>query len=302
MKYLLIKNPGSRSGNGRKLWNIWESELTKADVDYSSVCTNGLGHAFSLAKETNSEVVVAVGGDGTINEVIDGVMQSNKKKKMGVLYSGTSPDFCKFHKIPIKPDMAVNALLADISADVDVARITYVDFLGHKRVAHFGCSCNIGMGASIARLSNKLRSYFGDTFGTGLSAIITILRNRNVDLNLIINGEDFYIEKVNNFTIAKNPFIASGLKLNVDLSKDDGKLSVFAMYNRNILEILFLLPKFYNGSVTKSKDIFYNECTEIIIESSETQEIEFDGDPRGFLPAKIELLPKALTLVGGSNE
>ncbi|MCX6344155.1 MAG: diacylglycerol kinase family protein [Armatimonadetes bacterium] len=303
MRYMLIMNPGSRSGKGQRLWRIWESGLTRTNIDFTCVSTDGMGRAMELARSADFDVVVAVGGDGTINEILDGVIQSgNPNLQMGVLYSGTSPDFCKFHGIPIEPDQAVNALLSGRNRKVDVARITYHDERGRQITAHYGCSCNIGMGASVARFANKWRRYLGDSLGTGAGVIYTLAKNARVDIDLNIDGNICCLPGVNNLTIAKNPYIASGLKLALDISADDGKLCVFAMHGQGRMGVIRLLPKFYSGSVTGAKGMFLQECRSVTVTSKESTEIEFDGDPRGYLPVSIEILPQALTLIGGSNE
>jgi len=112
MNALLIMNPGSRSGKGKRLWPFWESGLKKRGIIFDSVITDNPGKAFEFARNAlNYNTVIAAGGDGTINEVLDGVIQSGRKNlRMGVLYSGTSPDFCKFHGIPTHPAAALEAL------------------------------------------------------------------------------------------------------------------------------------------------------------------------------------------------
>jgi diacylglycerol kinase family enzyme len=303
MSFLLIMNPGSRSGKGKLLWETWESGLRAADADYECVHTERLGHARELARAAKADVVVAVGGDGTINEVLDGAIQSGRSDlRMGVLYSGTSPDFCRFHGIPLEPKKAVEALLSGRVRAVDVARITYHDAQNAEQVAHFGCSCNIGMGASIARFANKWRRYLGDVPGTGSGLICTIARNLRVDLDLELNGSVRHLSAVNNLSVAKNPYIASGLKLRLPLDSDDGKLYLVGIHGRGRLGILKLLPGFYDGSVTDASGVFVEECNSVCIYSKSVQEIEFDGDPRGYLPARIEILPKALKLIGGTDE
>jgi diacylglycerol kinase family enzyme len=300
VKYLLIMNPGSRSGKGQRLWETWKSGFDLAGIEYKCVYTERIGHAIELARTAVSDVVVAVGGDGTINEVLDGVIQSdNPDLKMGVLYSGTSPDFCRFHGIPIDPAEAVKALLSDRFRRVDVAEISYFVASGQEVTAHFGCSCNIGMGASIARFANRWRRYLDDTLGTGLGVITTIVRNCRVDVDMEIDGVKKHLTAVNNLTIAKNPYIASGLKLQIGLQADDENLKIVGMHGRSRLGIFRLLPKYYSGSVTAVEGIYVQECQQVTISSEKTQEIEFDGDPHGYLPVRIRILPKALTLIGG---
>ncbi len=296
-------NPGSRSGKGQRLWQHWETALQAAGADYTCSYTKGIGHAVSLARESQASTVVAVGGDGTINEVLDGVMQSgNPELQMGVLYSGTSPDFCRFHGIPIEPQKAVAALLVGHVRKVDVARIEYHDVEGKAVTAHFGCSCNIGMGASVARYANMWRRYLGDILGTGAGVIRTIATNARLDTELEIDDVPQQLSAVNHLTVAKNPYIASGLKVDVDLKPDDGKLVLIGIHGKSRLGILAMVPSFYSGSVANVRGVILTEAHTVCIRAKGAQEIEFDGDPRGYLPAQITLLPKALSLIGGQDE
>lgn len=297
-------NPGSRSGRGRKLWTIWESGLRSAGVKYDSVVTENLGDAFGISKESqDADSIVAVGGDGTINEVLDGIVQSgNPHIRMGVLYSGTSPDFCRFHGIPTDPHKALRSILDGNIKKVDVVKIEYSDSNSSRRIAHFACGCNIGLGASVARFANHWRKSLGDHFGTGMGVVRAILVSRPVDLDLEIDGTGHSLTQVNNLSILKNPYIASGLRLNVNLQADDGKLMLIGVHGQSRMGLCTLLPGFYSGKASDSKAVFIKDCSKVRIRSIVLQEIEFDGDPRGYLPVEIQIVPRALNLIGGCHE
>jgi len=300
MKALLIMNPGSRSGKGGNTWPFWESSLKKKGIIFDSVTTENSGSATELARNAvNYDTAVAVGGDGTINGVLDGVIQSGRKDfRMGILYSGTSPDFCQFHGIPTSPSAAVEALANGQSRRVDVAEIVYKGIDCETIISHFGCGSNIGLGPEVARVSNRLRKLTGDTLGTCLALIRAISVMKPMDLDLKVDGLSLSHSGVNNLSILKNPYIASGLRLNLDLSVDDGKLALFIVQGKSRLSIFSVLPGFYSGKAVKRKDMFCQVCSHVTIACSEEREIEFDGDPKGFLPVEIKILPKALNLIG----
>ncbi|MFW6151791.1 MAG: diacylglycerol/lipid kinase family protein [Verrucomicrobiota bacterium] len=300
MKTLLIMNPGSRSGRAKKLWPHWCDDLRKAGLAFDCVETNHKGHGVELAMNASGyDAVVAVGGDGTINEVLDGVMKAQGKDlRMGVLYSGTSPDFCRFHGIPIRRSEAVKELIAGRSNRIDVARIEFSGQDGSRTTSFFGCGSNIGLGASVARISNRIRRLAGDNAGTCLAAIYTILMTTPVNLEMILDGSEYRLEAVNNLSILKSPYIASGLRLNLDLSCDDGKLVVFAVHGKRGFKVLSILPGFYSGRAAARDDVFMRECSQVSIRCAEKAELEFDGDPRGFLPVEIRIIPRALNLIG----
>ena len=297
----LILNPGSRSGRGRDLWPIWKSGLRAAGIDYEATVTQGPGDAFRISRDTGADTVIAAGGDGTINEVLDGLMQSARPhRRMGVLYAGTSPDFCRFHGIPTDPRQALQVIVSGRARPVDVFRIEYAGPAGAPRIAHGACSCNVGLGAAVARFANRWRCLLGDRLGTGLGLLGAVALSKPVDLDLEIDGASHALPRTNHLFVLKNPYIASGLRLNASLRPDDGKLRLAALQDRSPLGLCRLIPSFYSGDAHRA--LFMRDCSHVVIRSAKPREIEFDGDPRGFLPATIRILPRALHLIGDSHD
>lgn len=304
MKALLIMNPGSCSGKGKRLWPFWKSALHAKGLAFDSAITTGPGHGVELAAGSRDyDTVVAVGGDGTINEVLDGVIQSRRSDlRLGVLYSGTSPDFCKYHNIPTTPADAVEALAAGLSRNVDVGRIAYCASSGKSIVAHFGCGVNIGLGASVARVSNRIRRFTGDFLGTGIAVAYSLAMTRPADIEATVDGSSLRLPGANNVSILKNPFIASGLHLDLDWPADNGQLLLFAVHGKSRFSALSVLPALYSGRAAHRPDAVLRRCSRITVTCAARTEVEFDGDARGFLPAEIEVLPAALDLIGARNE
>ena len=300
MKLRLVMNPGSRSRRGQNLWRVWRHLLESAGCHLECCTTESPDHAIELARNSpDVDAVVAVGGDGTINAVLDGILQSGRRDlPMGVLYSGTSPDFCRFHGIPLDPESAVRALLSGRGRQVDAVRISYSQPDGTPLTAHFGCGSNIGLGGMIARRANRFRRFLGDRLGTGLAAVMTLIRTSAVDLSLEAEGNVHDVHACNNISILKSPFIASGLKLDLELLPDDGNLCVVAVSGKSPLGMLNLLPGFYSGQAVHDPAVQIWRCRSLTVRGPVTTEVEFDGDPRGFLPVTIEILPRSLSLLG----
>jgi diacylglycerol kinase family enzyme len=101
--------------------------------------------------------------------------------------------------------------------------------------------------------------------------------------------------------VAKNPYLASGLKLNLDLRPDDGNLWLVGVHGKTRMGFCRIVPRYYSGSVTRMSGVLLRRCQKIAIRSQTAQEIEFDGDPRGYLPAAIRILPKALNMIAGGE-
>ena len=142
---LLIKNPVSKSLKGKKNWKFFE--------EFCSVITKSRENAIETVMSSDKKIIAAVGGDGTINQCVNGIMNTGADKTLAVLYSGTSPDFCRFHNIPIEPEKAVEILKKSNIELVDVCEINTKD----AKHAWFSSSCNIGLGVKVAGTSNRLR-------------------------------------------------------------------------------------------------------------------------------------------------
>jgi diacylglycerol kinase family enzyme len=304
MSMLLILNPGSRGGRSFRRHQLWCSTLDAEGVSFDTARTQGPGHARELAREAKGfETVVAVGGDGTINEVLDGLLLSGRAEvEMGVLYAGTSPDFCRFHRIPTEPVAALATLLQGEARRVDAVRIRYRGKDGEEIEGHFGCSCSVGMGAAVASTSNRLRPGVGDTLGTGLAVLRALFVQMPLSLTVSIDEEPVELERINHLAVLKNPYIASGLKLNANLGPADGRLCLVAAHGRTPLGMLALLPGFYSGEAIRAPGIFSRYCTSVSLAADGTCPLEFDGDPHGRLPAEVTLLPGALRLRGGRDD
>jgi diacylglycerol kinase family enzyme len=294
----LIINPASRSGRSRARRAYWLGELARRGIPFALSETAGEGHAVALACDATEPIVVAVGGDGTINEVLDGVLQSAAPKTVGVLYAGTSHDFCRFQSIPFAdPASALATLLRGLTRRVDVARLVRPGL----PVAHFACGCNVGLGASVAAFANTHRRHLGDVPGTALGLLRSVCRHRRFGAHLTLDGVTHDFPAANHILILKNPYIASGLRLNLPLKPDDGNLTVLAVHGLSRAALLRLIPSFYTGRAVGHPAVFMRTCRSVTLTTEPRQAVEFDGDPHGATPVTIELLPLALTLICAVN-
>jgi len=307
MKYHLVTNPGSRHRRGRRLADTYARLLEARGAEFEAAATTTLDDAERLTRDAiaaGAEVVVAVGGDGTINRVLRGFFDGNGRAAaaaMGVLYAGTSPDFCRFHGIPTEPAAAVETLLRGRVVPVDVARVIGRDAAGEERIAYFASSANLGLGAGIARRANRLRPWLGDFLGTLAATLVTVVSTPPAAVRLTVDGREENGEKVLNVTIGKNPHLASGLKLGVDADPADGRLYCFVIHGVSRLSLLRRLPSFYTGAATdRPPFLLRRDVRETSVSARDGRlEYECDGDPEGYGPVTVTVLPRALSLIGG---
>lgn len=298
----LIANPSSRSGRGKRQWDAWLNALHERDAPHSlreTVSRTDCETTAGLACR-DSSAVVAVGGDGTINAVINGMLRAGRESvipPLGVLYAGTSPDFCRFHGIPTDEGRAMETLLAGETRLVDAAAVAFTGPLGEAAEGHFACGCHIGLGSATACFANAWRKILGDRCGTGIGLIQAIIRHRPFACRITTDEERMEFERANHVMILKNPHIASGLRVDLPLEADDGGLVVIVVHNHSRAGLLRLLPMLYSGALTEKSGVSMARCSSVRVETDPPQPVEFDGDPQGTGPVSVKLLPKALPLI-----
>lgn len=306
MKHYLILNPTSKSGKGKKRWEQIFDLLKKYEIDFEVGESTYSGHAIELAYNATIsqqyQVIVAVGGDGTINEVLNGICSAKDKihslPALGILYTGTSPDICKYHNIPLNMEKAIKLLKSERSKIVDIGEIEHI-WHGKMTTRYFLCSANLGIGAAVASGSNSgLRKYFGDTIGTMISIIKSVIAHKNSDFKCIIDGESKIFPKTLNMTVGKNPLVASGYKVGVDIKDDDGKAYIFSINNFSLPELLLNFHRIYTGTFHRHRKntlMFFNEfhCEN----NTDAPQVEYDGDPQGYLPCSIRLFKNRLRII-----
>ena len=312
--YLLIANPCARNGRARKKLSQLQAELDRRGVKYDLSLCQGLDHARALSEEANRagyEVIVGVGGDGTINRVLNGFFDADGRRlsssRMGAVHVGTSPDFCRSYGIPVEVSAAVDALVGGDVRPIRVGKITCST--GPRQdaapgTAFFGCCANMGLGASLARLANGgIRKYAGDFLGTFVSLLRVLLRYRPNTVRLEIDGKARTLERVFNLAVGKTRYIASGIQVRHQLQEFDERLYLLCLQNLTWTRLGQIFWALYSGrpfSPNRCLSLTYARSVRLSAPGAPL-EVEFDGDPAGWCPCSIETAPDPLDLIVGAT-
>lgn len=303
MRALLILNPKSRGGKGKRLWPTLFAELNRQGIEWRGVEWTSVQNTVDTIRSVSDvDAVLAVGGDGTINSAVAGTLQNpNPKLRFGVLYAGTSPDFCRFHGLPTDIQAAVKAVVNGKARNVDVLELTRCEPGQYPAASdsdtttnpeYVCCSCNLGMGAEVAATANRLRPRLGDAAGTFCALIRSLIRNKRY--SYCVNGER--IENCNHLLVTKMPYIASGIKISVDLGEDDRQFVLCYLQNLSFFGWLRLIPRIYRGASVGTIRLL-SQPLEISSVTGAPISVEYDGDPQGTLPIRIGICPRPLRLI-----
>ena len=277
-RFLVLANPSSHGGRSGRILPFLRELLSEGEF----VVLKNIEEASRLAREaTGYEAVVACGGDGTVNAVAQGVLANRDNAlKFGVLYTGTSPDFCREHGIPTDAEEAVAVLRAG-----EVWEIPVLTANGDP----FFCSMNLGMGAMVAATANRLRPLLGDALGTLWPVLREVLHGRRYDVQ--VNGEK--ICNVAHAFVTRMPRIAGGLKVALPPLADDEYALWFA---RDVSRFgcLRIVWNLYRGNPCGELRVLRGKTT---FASVNHVALEYDGDPHGALPVAVGFAPRRLRLL-----
>ena len=277
-RFLVLANPSSHGGRSGRILSLLRELLSEGEF----VVLKNIEEASRLAREaTGYEAVVACGGDGTVNAVARGVLANRDNAlKFGVLYTGTSPDFCREHGIPTDAEEAVAVLRAGVVREIPVLTANGDSFF---------CSMNLGMGAMVAATANRLRPLLGDALGTLWSVLREVLHGRRYDVQ--VNGEK--ICNVAHAFVTRMPRIAGGLKVALPPLADDEYALWFA---RDVSRFgcLRIVWNLYRGNPCGELRVLRGKTT---FASVNHVALEYDGDPHGALPVAVGFAPRRLRLL-----
>ena len=277
-RFLVLANPSSHGGRSGRILSLLRELLSEGEF----VVLKNIEEASRLAREaTGYEAVVACGGDGTVNAVARGVLANRDNAlKFGVLYTGTSPDFCREHGIPTDAEEAVAVLRAGVVREIPVLTANGDSFF---------CSMNLGMGAMVAATANRLRPLLGDALGTLWPVLREVLHGRRYDVQA--NGEK--ICNVAHAFVTRMPRIAGGLKVALPPLADDEYALWFA---RDVSRFgcLRIVWNLYRGNPCGELRVLRGKTT---FASVNHVALEYDGDPHGALPVAVGFAPRRLRLL-----
>ncbi|MBN2045802.1 MAG: diacylglycerol kinase family lipid kinase [Anaerolineales bacterium] len=297
----LIMNPNADMGNAWRyaadLRHLFEGV---AEADWTG--TVYPSHAQSLAKqaaEEGYEIVVAIGGDGTAHEVINGLMEvpAEKRPIFGVIPLGSGNDFCANVGNTKDPDKVAKAILAGYTKTVDIASVE--DESG--RMEYWGNTINIGFGGSVTIFFRTVRFLRGFPRYI-LTVLKVIFSNYIVMKNKIkMDGKEFETETIM-IALNNGPREGGGFHTGPKAIMDDGELDITIVEKVSRLKMLMLLIPFMNGTQEKDRAVSMDRFKKIEIESDKPMYLHADGELFAGLNhdvhyLKVEVLPQALEVI-----
>jgi YegS/Rv2252/BmrU family lipid kinase len=228
-----------------------------------------------------------VGGDGTLNEVVNGAVASGAE--LAVLPNGTGQDFGRTHGIPAGFDDAVRVALGGGTRTIDVG---LVELGGETR--YFANVGSAGMSGSVARRANGMPKLLGSR-GTFFYALTReFLAWKNTEVTVTLDGGEERRGAMHDVIVASGRWHGGGMQLAPEASQDDGLFDVVFIGDVNKLDFLTTAPKLYSGRYLGHPKVDHVRSARVEIDASQPLPVEVDGEPIGTTPARFEVVPAAV--------
>ena len=295
----IVCNRSSGRGGVAKCLPEVEKHLLERELEHEFVYTEYAGHATVIAREAvkaGSKFLAAMGGDGTVHEVVNGMIEDdrpiNPEAVFGVIAAGTGSDFIKTFGIPATPSHAVAHLDGNEFFPIDIGKIT-LDRDGVETVRYFANIAEAGLGAETVATAARLPRWLGPTVYF-FAFWLTMRKHRvaKVSVDLVDRKYDGYM---NNLVVANGQFFGGGMKVAPKAAPTDGILDVQIEHCRK-REAIALIPKIYKGEHVPHPDIEEAKRVRLSIEADRPLLVEADGEVLGHTPAKFEVLKDLLRL------
>lgn len=303
---LVIVNPKSAAGSTESRWAEVASDLRTHFGAFQVEFTKKHGDGTLLAlrgADQNRKFIIACGGDGTINEVANGILQSGKDIELGILPSGTGGDFRRTLKIPSSAKNAAQVLSNGITQTIDVGCVTFQNFQNETVSRYFLNIASFGLSASIierVKTSTALNWLPNDLLrGRASFALSTLQEVLDIAYKTVRVKFDEKEEKslnTINFCVANSRYFGGGMKIAPDAKLNDGFFDIINIGDMKTAKILLNAHTLYRGTHLSLDEVKSTLARKVEVSPQQNEEIhiEVDGELLGRLPAVFEIIPNTL--------
>ncbi|MCX6235468.1 MAG: diacylglycerol kinase family lipid kinase [Bacteroidetes bacterium] len=305
-EWFVIVNPNAGRRMGEKDWKKISRLLVDHDILFSSVFTEHRNHAIKLAKkyiEKGFKHIIVVGGDGTFNEVVNGVFLQQKYPPLditlGLIPVGTGNDWGRMFNIPSKYEEAIHVIVEGNTFIQDVARVTYYNSDSH-RSRYFVNVSGMGYDAIVAEKTNRQKD---EGKGGPLSYLLNIFTSlfsyKHQDYEITVDGKPVKGE-VFSMNVGICKYNGGGMIQLPFAVPDDGLLDLTVINNIGKFKVIRSVRKLYDGSLVNMPQVNTYQGKTITVKSSTPLYLEADGESLGHSPFLFEIVPLSLKVIIGT--
>jgi diacylglycerol kinase (ATP) len=305
VKPYLIVNPASANGNTGRHFDAIARAVSAALGDFRCAFTRHQGDAVDLARAAargGERLVVAVGGDGTASEVIDGLVDGGRliepEMVFGCIPRGTGGDLRRTLGWPQDPAAAARTVAAGTVAACDLGVVEYTGHDGRPQTRHFANVSSFGVSGQVVERVEKSSKWLGGKLSFMLASARALLNYSDQPVRWRLDGGRWVEDRVTALCVCNGRFFGGGMMVAPDARIDDGLFDVTIWKGLSFADFVLKKKMLYNGSHVKLPNT--SRARARVVEAEPLQGarvlLDVDGEQPGRLPARWTILPGALRL------
>ncbi len=296
----LIVNPAAGAGRTAKRWPQIKEFLKKIGVEFEHDLTEAPGHAIELAKTAvgkGYKLIVSVGGDGTINEVVNGIYDTGNLKDvtLGIIGTGTGGDYIRTLGIPRHYQQSCERLLHPDKIVVDLGMVEHT-INGEKKRRLFTNFAGLGFDAEVVKATTKKYKSLGSVSSYLMGLLSTLVCYHNREISLKIDGKEEE-RRVCTIVMSNGKYGGGSMYIAPQADIKDGLFDVVIIGDVSKPDLLASLPRIYRGTHLTHPKVTIKRAREVEIQSKVSIALQADGELLGEAPARFSILPLALTIL-----
>jgi diacylglycerol kinase (ATP) len=294
---VFLVNPASDNGATGRRWPEIANRAAAAGLTGEALLSERPGQLTELARraaDEAGELLVVVGGDGTVNEVVNG-LAGREGPELAVIPRGTGRDFVRTYGIPHKLDDALRTARDGRTREIDVGRARFRSWQGEPAEWYFANIASAGMSGAIAKRANETSKALGGKVSYFWATFAVFSRWRTFELTVAV-GAETRRARMHDVVVANGRYFGGGMMICPEAEPDDGVFDVLLIGNLTKRDLLLTLPKTYRGKHLPHPKAELLRGPTVEIEAPEPLPVELDGEQPGTTPARFEIIPRALRL------
>jgi len=297
-KTIFLVNPASANGSTGRRWPELARRAAAAGLEGATLFSERQGHLAELAREAaldGAELLVVVGGDGSVNEVANGLAGLGRQPEVAIVPRGTGWDFSRTFGIPRKVDDAVHVALEGDVRTIDVGRASYRAWDGSDATTSFANVASAGMSGAIAQRANETTKALGGKASYLWATFAVFSGWEATEIEVVVDGER-RTGRMFDVVVANGRFFGGGLQICPEAQPDDGLFDVLTIGDVTKRDLVLTMPKMYRGTHLPHPKAELLRGPSVTVTSETPLPIELDGEQPGTTPATFEVAAGALRL------
>jgi YegS/Rv2252/BmrU family lipid kinase len=306
-KYLVIVNPNAGKGKGKKDWDKISGLLIKEGFTFDSVFTQQRRHAIKLTCENienGYRRIIVVGGDGTMNEVVNGVFGQKKVPVseiiLGMITVGTGNDWGRMFNVPVDYAEAISTLKKCSTFMQDAGIVKY--YTGEKRESRYFINiAGLGFDALVVEKANRQKDKGRKGVFLYFWNILTNLFYYKFTITEITVDEQHIKNETFTISIGIGKYTGGGMMQTPNAIPDDGLFDLTVIKKMRKGEIIRSLKRLYDGTILDHPKVESYTAKKITIDSEPEIHLEVDGESLGHSPIEFDIVPRTVQIIAGCN-